>query len=235
MRTFSFGLMTLLFACAALAAASGRQAAGPVGSDQGASSAVELPTEPGQYAIIYTSSGTIVCRLFDKSAPKTVSNFVGLATGTKAWTDPETGKTKHTPIYPGTTFHRVIPGFMIQGGDPLGDGHGTPGYQIDDEIDPNLGFDKPGVLAMANSGPNTNGSQFFITVAPAPHLDGRYSIFGEVVSGQGVADSISQVPRDDEDKPLTTVKILRIVIRRVRPDQPGGSAKAPANPASPRK
>src|SRR5215467_13916157 len=229
MRIFSFGFLTLLFACATLASANEGQAASPTGSDQG-TSPVELPTEPGQYAIIYTSSGTIVCRLFDKSAPKTVANFVGLATGTKAWTDPETGKAKHTPIYPGTTFHRVIPGFMIQGGDPLGDGRGTPGYQIDDEIDPNLGFDKPGIVAMANSGPNTNGSQFFITVAPAAHLDGRYSIFGEVVSGQSVVDSISQVPRDDEDKPLTAVTILRIAIRRVGPRQPGVSSKTLANP-----
>lgn len=232
MRIFSPGFFALLAAYAALGSANERQAAGPTGSDHDTSS-VELPTEPGQYAIIYTSSGTIVCRLFDKSAPKTVANFVGLATGTKAWTDPETGKTKHTPIYPGTTFHRVIPGFMIQGGDPLGDGRGTPGYQIDDEIDSSLGFDKPGILAMANSGPNTNGSQFFITVAPAPHLDGRYSIFGEVVSGQSVVDSISQAPRDDEDKPLTAVKILRIAIRRVAPGQSNGSTKA-ANPAAPK-
>lgn len=174
-----------------------------------------LPPEPGKYAIIYTSMGDIVCRLFEKSAPKTVSNFVGLATGTKGWTDTETGKTKRAPLYNGTTFHRVIPGFMIQGGDPLGTGLGTPGYQIDDEIDPNRSFDKAGILAMANSGPNTNGSQFFITVAPAPHLDGHYSIFGEVVSGQDVADAISQVPRNEDDKPLKPVKILRIAIRTV--------------------
>jgi peptidyl-prolyl cis-trans isomerase A (cyclophilin A) len=161
--------------------------------------------------------GEIVCRLFETEAPKTVANFVGLAKGTKTWTDPETGKSKHTPLYSGTLFHRVIPGFMIQGGDPLGDGTGTPGYHIDDEIDPNLVFDKPGVLAMANSGPNTNGSQFFITVAATPHLNGHYSIFGQVVSGQDVADAISQVPRDEnnEDRPLKPVKILRIVIRRV--------------------
>lgn len=174
-----------------------------------------LPSEPGLYAVIYTSMGNIVCRLFEKEAPKTVANFRGLATGTKAWTDPATGKTKHVPLYSGTTFHRVIPGFMIQGGDPLGTGEGDPGYKFDDEIDPNRNFDKTGILAMANAGPNTNGSQFFITVAPAPHLDGHYSIFGEVVSGQEVADSISQVPRDAQDKPLTPVKIIRISIRSV--------------------
>lgn len=176
---------------------------------------VTLPPEPGEYAIIYTSMGDIVCRLFDKTAPKTVANFIGLATGKKAWTDTESGTLKHTPLYSGTTFHRVIPGFMIQGGDPEGNGEGTPGYKINDEIDPNRSFDKPGILAMANSGPNTNGSQFFITVAPQPHLDGHYSIFGEVVSGQDVVDAISQVQRDEDDKPLIPVKILRIAIRTV--------------------
>jgi peptidyl-prolyl cis-trans isomerase A (cyclophilin A) len=160
--------------------------------------------------------GNIVCRLFEKEAPKTVANFRGLATGSKAWTDPATAKTKHTALYTGTTFHRVIPGFMIQGGDPLGTGEGSPGYEFEDEIDPNLHFDRPGLLAMANSGPNTNGCQFFITVAPAPHLDGHYSLFGEVVSGQEVADAISEVPRDSQDKPLTPVKIIRISVREVR-------------------
>ncbi len=179
-----------------------------------------LPSEPGLYAVIYTSMGNIVCRLFEKEAPKTVANFRGLATGTKAWTDPATGKTKHTPLYNGTTFHRVIPGFMIQGGDPAGTGEGSPGYEFEDEIDPNLVFDKPGLLAMANSGPNTNGCQFFITVAPAPHLNGHYSLFGEVVSGQDVADAISEVPRDSNDKPLTPVKILRISIHEVRNPAP---------------
>ncbi|MBV9759535.1 MAG: peptidylprolyl isomerase [Acidobacteriaceae bacterium] len=174
-----------------------------------------LPSEPGLYAVIYTSMGDIVCRLFEKEAPATVANFRGLATGSKTWTDPATGKSKHVPLYTGTTFHRVIPGFMIQGGDPLGTGEGDPGYKFDDEIAPNRSFDQPGVLAMANSGPNTNGCQFFITVAPATHLNGHYSIFGEVVSGQQIADAISEVPRDAQDKPLTPVKILRISIRQV--------------------
>src|ERR1700761_9272678 len=150
--------------------------------------AVTLPQEPGLYAVINTSMGNIVCRLFEKEAPKTVANFRGLATGTKAWTDPATGKVKHTPLYAGTTFHRVISGFMIQGGDPLGTGEGTPGYQFEDEIDPNRNFAKPGVLAMANSGPNTNGCQFFITVAPTDWLTGKHTIFGEVVEGQDIAD-----------------------------------------------
>ncbi len=188
--------------------------------------AVTLPTEPGEYAIIYTSMGNIVCRLLPHLAPKAVANFVGLARGTKPWANPVTGKTMHSPLYSGTTFHRVIPGFMIQGGDPEGTGEGSPGYQFEDEIAPNQSFDKPGILAMANSGPNTNGSQFFITVAPATHLNGHYSIFGEVVSGQDVADSISQVPTDPENnKPLTPVKIVRITIRTVH-----ASAARPAAP-----
>ena len=177
---------------------------------------VPLPTEPGLYAVIYTSMGDIVCRLFEKEAPEAVSNFVGLAKGTKAWTDPNSGKLVHRPLYTGTTFHRVIPDFMIQGGDPLGNGRGSPGYEFKDEIDPNRKFDKPGILAMANHGPNTNGSQFFITVAPAEHLNGNFTIFGEVVSGQDVADAISKVPRNDEDKPLTPVVIKAIAIHRVQ-------------------
>ena len=176
---------------------------------------VTLPSEPGLYAVIYTSMGNIVCRLFPEDAPKTVANFRGLATGTKPWTDPATGKLKHTRLYSGTTFHRVIPQFMIQGGDPLGTGSGDPGYKFDDEFSPNRTFEKPGILAMANSGPNTNGCQFFITVAPTPHLNGKHTIFGEVVSGQDVADAISQVPRDADDKPLTPVKIVTIAIRTV--------------------
>ncbi len=183
--------------------------------------ATPLPTEPGEYAIIYTSMGNIVCRLLPQLAPKAVTNFVGLARGTKPWTNQETGKTMHAPLYSGTTFHRVIPGFMIQGGDPVGTGEGSPGYSFNDEIDPNQAFDKPGILAMANSGPNTNGSQFFITVAPAMHLNGHYSIFGEVTAGQDVADAISNVPRDEgNDKPLTPVKILRISIRTVHSNAP---------------
>jgi peptidyl-prolyl cis-trans isomerase A (cyclophilin A) len=182
--------------------------------------AVELPTEPGLYAVIYTSMGNIVCRLFEKDAPKTVANFRGLATGTKAWTDPETGQTKHTPLYSGTTFHRVIPDFMIQGGDPLGTGYGSPGYKFDDEISPDQTFNRAGILAMANSGPNTNGSQFFITVGPQEHLNGNYSIFGEVVSGQDVVDAISKVPTDENNKPLTPVKINAISIKTVKASAP---------------
>ena len=178
---------------------------------------VDLPNDPGTYAVIYTSMGNIVCLLYDKEAPKTVENFRGLATGTKPWKDFKTGKLHHTPLYSGTEFHRVIPGFMIQGGDPSGDGTGDPGYTINDEIDPKLTFSQPGVLAMANRGPNTNGSQFFITVGTAEHLNGNYSIFGRVVSGQEVADSISNVPRDEaNDRPKTPVTIKAIAIKTVK-------------------
>src|SRR4051794_3471024 len=184
---------------------------------------VPLPSEPGLYAVIYTSMGNIVCRLLEKQAPKTVANFRGLATGTKAWTDPTTGRLRHTPLYSGTTFHRVIPGFMIQGGDPTGTGTGSPGYTFADEIDPSVKFDRPGILAMANSGPNTNGCQFFITVGPAEHLNGNYSVFGELVSGQEIAEAISKVPRNAEDKPDTPVKIIAIAIKTVgaTPDSKG--------------
>jgi peptidyl-prolyl cis-trans isomerase A (cyclophilin A) len=153
-----------------------------------------------------------------------VANFVGLANGTKPWKDPNTGVTKHTPLYNGLIFHRVIPGFMIQGGDPLGTGTGDPGYKFADEIDPMLDFSQPGILAMANAGPNTNGSQFFITVGPATHLNGKHSIFGKVVIGQDVAVKISEAPRNADDKPLTPVKITRLVIKDV--------GAAPAKPVA---
>lgn len=221
-EAFLIGMLVLALYAALWAAAPQARKRAPASSkpQEPALPAVTLPSEPGLYAVIYTSQGTIVCRLFESSAPKTVANFVGLATGAKAWKNPATGKLTHRPLYSGTTFHRVIPGFMIQGGDPLGDGTGDPGYKFDDEIDPNRTFDHPGVLAMANSGPNTNGSQFFITVAATPHLNGHYSLFGEVVSGQDVADAISQVPRNADDKPLTPVKILKIAIRHVGAPRP---------------
>ncbi len=146
------------------------------------------------YATFVTSMGDIRVRLLDDVAPRTVENFVGLATGAKQWTDPKTGESRTDPLYSGTVFHRVIPNFMIQGGDPLGNGMGGPGYRFEDEVEAAPSLDKPGYLAMANAGPNTNGSQFFITVGPAQWLDGKHTVFGEVVSGQEVADAISKVP-----------------------------------------
>ena len=226
--------MSYLAAIAALAVACHGQSvpkpAAPRASTGAPAAPAKPPLPPGQYVTIYTSMGRITCRLFDKDAPNTVANFRGLATATKPWTDGATGKTKRSFFYNGLTFHRVIKGFMIQGGDPLGNGTGGPGFAIDDEISPNQHFDKPGLLAMANSGPNTNGSQFFITTAVTPWLDGHYSLFGEVVDGQDVADRISEVPVDPDSKPLTPVKILRMTFRTVRAT-PAVHAPA-AHPAS---
>jgi peptidyl-prolyl cis-trans isomerase A (cyclophilin A) len=168
----------------------------------------------GTYAIFETSLGNIVVRLLDKEAPKTVENFIGLAEGTKEFTDAISGKKEKRPYYDGLIFHRVIPDFMIQGGCPRGDGRGGPGYSFADEFHPSLRHSKAGKLSMANSGPNTNGSQFFITVAPTPHLDNRHTIFGEVVEGQDVADKISETPRDAGDRPRKPVS-LKVRIERV--------------------
>ncbi len=147
-----------------------------------------------KYATFVTSMGEIKVQLLEDSAPNTVQNFIGLATGTKEWTDPQTGNRRSDPLYRETIFHRTIPNFMIQGGDPLGTGMGGPGYKFDDEVEGGPSFDKPGYLAMANSGRNTNGSQFFITVAACQWLDGKHTIFGKVVSGQEIAEAISKVP-----------------------------------------
>src|ERR1700757_821467 len=169
----------------------------------------------GTYAVFETSLGNIVCKLFEKEAPKTVANFIGLAEGTKESADPMTGKKEKRNYYDGLVFHRVIPQFMIQGGCPRGDGRGGPGYSFEDEFHSSLRHSKPGTLSLANSGPNTNGSQFFITVAPTPHLDNRHTIFGEVVEGQDVANKISTLPRDRSDRPNTPVTINHVKIERV--------------------
>jgi peptidyl-prolyl cis-trans isomerase A (cyclophilin A) len=165
-----------------------------------------------QYATFVTSLGKIRVRLLPDHAPKTVENFVGLATGSKTWRDPRDGQEKSEPMYDGTIFHRVIPEFMIQGGDPTGSGRGGPGYQFEDEVDSGPSFTKPGYLAMANAGPGTNGSQFFITEAPTPHLTGRHTIFGEVLEGMEVVNAIARVPRGAGDKPKDDVVIERIEI-----------------------
>jgi peptidyl-prolyl cis-trans isomerase A (cyclophilin A) len=175
-----------------------------------------MPRQPGTYAILNTSEGTIVCRLFEKDAPKTVANFVDLAEGKRDWTHPVSGKKTKDRLYDGTIFHRVIPNFMIQGGDPAGTGFGGPGYQFEDETkgSPHK-FDKPGKLAMANAGPNTNGSQFFITIAPTQWLTGKHTIFGEVVEGQDAVEKIVSVPRNRQDKPNKDVVVQTVVIERV--------------------
>jgi peptidyl-prolyl cis-trans isomerase A (cyclophilin A) len=170
----------------------------------------------GTYAIFQTTEGTIVCRLFEKDAPKTVANFVDLAEGKREWTHPVSHKKSNDRLYDGTVFHRVIPDFMIQGGDPAGNGMGGPGYQFEDETrgSPHK-FDKAGKLAMANAGPNTNGSQFFITVAPTTWLTGKHTIFGEVVEGQEVVDKITKVPRGRQDRPVKDVVLQSVAIERV--------------------
>jgi peptidyl-prolyl cis-trans isomerase A (cyclophilin A) len=177
-------------------------------------SAEEKKLPPGLFAIMETTQGNITLELFEKEAPKTVENFTGLAEGTKEWTDPTTKQKVKRPLYDGLIFHRVIPGFMIQGGDPMRNGMGGPGYQFQDEFTPNLKFDKPGRLAMANSGPNTNGSQFFITEGLTPHLNNRHTIFGQVIEGQEIVRKIATAPRDGRDKPNTDVVIKKIQIIR---------------------
>ncbi len=164
------------------------------------------------YARFDTTEGPFKIRLFDKEAPSTVENFVGLAEGTKPWLDPKTGETKTQPFYDGVIFHRVIDGFMIQGGDRLGQGTGGPGYKFNDEFHPALRHHKAGILSMANAGPNTNGSQFFITLAPTPHLDNRHSVFGEVVEGMDVVKKIGAVRTGAQDRPVQPVVINHVTI-----------------------
>lgn len=182
----------------------------------GASAADGWKTQKGTYAVFDTTLGKIVCKLFPDKAPVTVENFTGLAEGTKEYTDPKTHKKAKGAYYDGIVFHRVIPGFMIQSGDPLGQGTGGPGYDFEDEFAPGLSFQKPGILAMANRGPGTNGSQFFITVAPTPHLQNRHTIFGEVIEGQDVAVKIANAPRDYNDRPKTSIVINKLTIERVK-------------------
>ncbi len=168
---------------------------------------------PGLSAKFETTQGTITVKLFDKESPKTVANFVGLAEGTKEWTDPKSGQKVKRPFYDGLIFHRVITDFMIQGGDPLGTGTGGPGYQFADEFS-SLKFDRPGLLAMANAGPNTNGSQFFITEVPTPWLTNKHTIFGEVTEGFDVIKKIIGVPKGPGDRPTTPVVIKKLTIIR---------------------
>jgi peptidyl-prolyl cis-trans isomerase A (cyclophilin A) len=170
----------------------------------------------GTYATFDTSEGKIVCRLFEKEAPITTKNFLDLAEGKRSWKDSVSGKGGSGPLYSGTIFHRVIPSFMIQGGDPSGSGMGGPGYKFQDETQGSPhSFDKKGKLAMANAGPNTNGSQFFITVAATDWLTGKHTIFGEVVEGMDVVDKIVNAPRNRQDRPNKDIVLQSIAIERV--------------------
>ena len=213
-----FSLLIPVLAAAAMTAAQTQQSTPPAAP-------ADLPDAPtanvavtilpnGPTAVIDTSMGRITCQFYQKQAPATVANFIALAQGTKDWTDPKTKKVmRNKPLYNGTTFHRVIPEFMIQGGDPVGDGTGDPGFTFADEIDPNLNFDRPGRLAMANSGPNTNGSQFFVTEQGYDSLNGHYNLFGQCDDASvEVVKAIARVPRNGEDKPLSPVILQKVTI-----------------------
>lgn len=198
-------------------------------------------TQPnGPTVVMDTSMGRIVCQFYQKQTPAAVANFIGLAEGTKDWTDPATKKKMHhKPYFDGTTFHRVIPEFMIQGGDPTGTGIGDPGYSFNDEFDPNLNFDRPGRLAMANSGPNTNGGQFFITELPYDSLNQHYTLFGQCDdSSVLVVKTIARVQRDPQDKPLEPVILKKVTIvpegQPLPPAPATEAAPAPAKPTAPK-
>ncbi len=219
-RPISLALLVIssLFPLQAAGAQKKQSGSGSKPSAKAAAPAAAGTREAGTFAVFDTSMGKIVCKLFDKEAPKTVANFVGLAQGTKEWKNPRSGQKMKKPFYDGLTFHRVTPDFMIQGGDPLANGTGGPGYKFEDEIVPTLKFDRPGRLAMANAGPNTNGSQFFITVtvAKTTHLTGKHTIFGQTVEGMDVVKAIANTPRDIRDKPKTPVVIRTVKIERVQ-------------------
>ena len=184
--------------------------------------------DPGLYATFNTSMGSIVCVLYEKESPITVKNFVALARGGKPWTDPKTGQKVTRPLYSGTIFHRVIPGFMIQGGDPQGTGTGDGGLTpIPDDFHPSLTFDKPGRLAMANAGLRTGTCQFFITEVPTPHLNGKHTIFGQVIEGQDLVTKITHVPTAPGDAPKTPIRLLNVRVTRYP------LAPAPATKAAP--
>jgi peptidyl-prolyl cis-trans isomerase A (cyclophilin A) len=222
--TFKDAASTLALAAAlAIFPASAQQASAPQ-QTQAPVAVEELPDAPsataaalaipnGPHVILDTSMGRITCQFYQKQAPKAVANFIALATGTKDWSDPVTHKVQHKPYYDGTTFHRVIPEFMIQGGDPTGTGMGDPGYSFDDEFDPSLNFDRPGRLAMANSGPNTNGGQFFITEQAFDSLNQHYTLFGQCDDASvEVVKAIARVPRDGNDKPTQPVLLQKVTI-----------------------
>jgi peptidyl-prolyl cis-trans isomerase A (cyclophilin A) len=173
-----------------------------------------VPGDGDLRAILHTNHGDITIDLFEDRAPKTVANFVGLATGKRTWVDPQSGEERNDPYYDGVIFHRIIENFMIQGGDRTGTGRGGPGYQFEDEFHPELEHDKPGMLSMANAGPNTNGSQFFITTRPTPHLDGKHAVFGEVVDGYDVVEEIEGVPTGPRDRPKQDVVIESVEVVR---------------------
>jgi peptidyl-prolyl cis-trans isomerase A (cyclophilin A) len=236
-RTLLVPALAAAFAATALAQTPTQTSTKPAATDdlpdapQATAAALIYPNGPT--VVMDTSMGRITCQFYEKQAPKAVANFIALAEGTKDWTDPGTNKKQHNKrLYDGTVFHRVIPDFMVQGGDPIGTGTGSPGYEFEDEIDPNLNFDVAGRLAMANSGPNTNGSQFFITEAPAEHLNQHYTLFGQCdESSVLVVKSIARVSTDSNDKPITPVVLKKVtIVRAGQPLPPAPNAAAAPAP-----
>jgi peptidyl-prolyl cis-trans isomerase A (cyclophilin A) len=232
----TFAFLLALTAASALAQATAPPAApADLPDAPGATAAATpAPVPTGPTIVIDTTMGRLTCKTFDKQSPLAVANFIGLAEGTKDWTLAATSAKQHGKrFFDGLTFHRVIPGFMIQGGDPVGDGTGDPGYYFDNEVDPALTFSVPGRLAMANSGPNTNGSQFFITEAAVAELDGKYTIFGQCDAHTVLlVASIARVERNASDKPLSPVTINRVTIVRDGQPVPPDPAAAPAPSAA---
>jgi peptidyl-prolyl cis-trans isomerase A (cyclophilin A) len=226
-------LTAALFALPACAQQSNKPAPADQDLPDGPAPTAIHPTGPT--VLLETSMGRITCQLFKQQAPLAVANFVGLAQGTKDYLDPKTQKKVHgVPYYNGTVFHRVIPEFMIQGGDPTGTGMGDPGYAFNDEVDPNLNFDVAGRLAMANSGPNTNGSQFFVTELPQPSLNQHYTIFGQCDDPSvNVVKTIARVQRDDRDKPLEPVVLRKVTVIPEGQPVPPAPTPAPATSGAP--
>lgn len=220
---------------AAPPAAAGGKPPAAAPADKGAGRFMGLAKDRVElFATLKTTKGDIHVRLFSKDAPVTVANFVGLAAGEKEFVDASTGRPERRPFYDGTVFHRIIPGFMIQGGDQTGTGRGDPGYTFEDEFQSGRTFSKKGLLAMANRGPATNGSQFFITVSEPQHLNNRHTIFGEVIEGYAAVEAIAGAPRGAMDRPTEEIKILKVTISEtspVRAAKPAAKA-APAAPAS---
>jgi peptidyl-prolyl cis-trans isomerase A (cyclophilin A) len=218
----NYSLLVPVFAMALAASAPAQTAAKPAEDlpDAPQANAAVLIHPNGPTVVMDTSMGRITCQFYQRQAPHAVANFIALAEGARDWIDPATRKVQHQkPLYDGTIFHRVIPEFMIQGGDPIGNGMGDPGYSFDDEFDPDLNFDRPGRLAMANSGPNTNGSQFFITEQAYDSLNQHYTLFGQCDdSSVEVVKTIARVERNSDDKPLTPVVLKKVTI--VREGQP---------------
>jgi peptidyl-prolyl cis-trans isomerase A (cyclophilin A) len=227
----SHSLLVSALAAAFAAAAYAQTSTRPADDlpDAPAATAAAMTRPNGPTVVMDTSMGRITCQFFERQAPKAVANFIALAEGTRDWTDPVTNKKQHNkPLYNGTIFHRVIPEFMIQGGDPAGTGMGDPGYQFEDEFDPNLNFDVPGRLAMANSGPNTNGSQFFITEQAYDSLNQHYTLFGQCDDASvEVVKAIARVPRNSDDKPITPVVLKKVTIVREGQPQPPAPNAAP--------